>query len=340
MRPDDSEGLRALYEAAPDTGAVRIRVHHLVPSVVAVTGVRPQSVGVVADVPGHLIVGAAAMSYVVVGINGERVRAALLHSLAVAPAYRRRGIARRLTDWLVSRARADLGEGAPLLAGIQHGNDASVANARRFATHLLGPITIGALPIRSRARPSSDWAVSPARPLELEAAAFALNRFHHGHQLWPGTTPEELTSWLAQSPVSEPIHHVWLARDRAGNILAGAQFTESFRTVVREVLTLPPLIRAINPLVKIVPADGRIKLLDIGPLWFERGQIDSARALLAGASQHWAGRASHLGFGHDPRGPTRPLLPSGPFAASSRLWIAVGGAGIRADDQPIAPGLS
>jgi predicted N-acetyltransferase YhbS len=337
MVADDSAGLRALFEAAPDTGAVRIRVRHLIPSVVAVTGTRPESLGVVADVPSIGVVGAAAMSYITVGIDGARARAALLHSLAVAPAHRGSGIARSLTAWLVARARADLGDGAPLVAGIQDGNDASIANARRFATQLLGPITIGGSPIRSRSRPGPDWDVGPAGPQELDVAARELNHFHRGHQLWADRSPEDLMAWLAFSPLGEPIHHVWLARDRAGSILAGALFTESFRTVVREVLTIPLLLRVINPVVKVLPADGRITLLDIGPLWFAPGRIDAARALLAGASRHWAGRATHLGFGHDPRGPIRPLLPSGPFAAASRIWIAVGMPRVVTEDRPIAP---
>jgi predicted N-acetyltransferase YhbS len=337
MAPDDSDGLAALLEAAPDTGAVRIRVRHLIPPVVAVTRTRPRSLGVVADLPGAGIIGAAAMSYVTIGIDGQRVPAALLHSLAVAPAHRGRGIARRLTDWRVARARDDLDDRVTLVAGIQQGNDASIANARRWSTHLLGPMTIGALPIRRRTRPAKGWDVGPAQQDEIEAAAGELDRFHLGHQLWAGMSSGELRAWLAASPLDEPIHHVWLARDRAGSILAGALLTESFRIIVREVLTRPILLRAINPIVRLIPADGRIALLDVGPLWYAPGRLDAARALLAGASQHWAGRASHLGFGHDPRGPMRQLLPSGPFAAKSRIWIALGTEGAVSDAGPLAP---
>jgi predicted N-acetyltransferase YhbS len=337
MAADDSDGLRALIEAAPDTGAVRIRVRHLIPSVVAVTRTRPRSVGVVADIPGAGIVGAAAMSYIRIGIDGEPVTAALLHSLAVAPAHRGRGIARQLTDWRMARARADLGDRVPLVAGIQQGNDASIANARRWSTHMLGPITIGAAPIREGTRPPPDWDVSPVLPDELEAAARELNRSHLGHQLWAGTSSEALRAWMAESALDEPIHHVWVARDRSGSILAGALFTESFRIIVREVLTRPIMLRLLNPLIRLLPADGRIALLDIGPLWFAPGRLDAARALLVGASQHWAGRATHLGFGHDPRGPVGPLLPSGPFAATSRIWIALGTRAAVSEDKPIAP---
>jgi GNAT superfamily N-acetyltransferase len=337
MASDDSDGLRALIEAAPDTGAVRIRVRHLIPSVVAVTRTRPRSVGVVADMPGEGIVGAAAMSYIRIGIDGEPVTAALLHSLAVAPAHRGRGIARQLTDWRVARVRADLGDHVPLVAGIQHGNAASIANARRWSTQLLGPMTIGAAPIRSRARPSPDWDVGPAQPNELEPAARELNRFHIRHQLWAGTNSEALLAWMATSPLDQPIHHVWVARDRAGSLLAGALFTESFRIVVREVLTRPMLLRLLNPILRLLPADGRIALLDIGPLWFVPGRFDAARALLAGAGQHWAGHATHLGFCHDPSGPVGPLLPSGPFAATSRIQIALGWHGAVSEDRPLAP---
>jgi hypothetical protein len=93
----------------------------------------------------------------------------------------------------------------------------------------------------------------------------------------------------------------------------------------------------LNPILRLLPADGRIALLDVGPLWFAPGRLDAARALLAGASQHWAGRATHLGFGHDPRGPVGPLLPSGPFAATSRIWIALGTPAAVSEDKPIAP---
>jgi hypothetical protein len=97
------------------------------------------------------------------------------------------------------------------------------------------------------------------------------------------------------------------------------------------------MLRLLNPILRLLPADGRIALLDIGPLWFAPGRLDAARALLAGASQHWAGRATHLGFGHDPLGPVGPLLPSGPFAATSRIQIALGWHGAVSEDRPLAP---
>lgn len=269
-------------------------------------------------------------------VAGTPRPAAFLHSLAVSPEHRRLGIARAMRRWRLDRARTQLRDDIVVVASIQHGNEASLANARQWATQVLGPIVIGAAPIRPSARPPTGWIERPAHLDELSMAAARLNDFHAGHELWTPLTEEDLWARLVQSPFDTPMRQLWLAIDSSGNPLAGAMFRESFRVSVREIVAPRLAVHIASSVLRVLPRDRTIRLLTVGPMWFAPNREDAARSLLRSVAGSYAGRATHLGFALDPRGPLRRLFPRGPLAPSSRVWIAVTAPEPAAEDRPVA----
>jgi GNAT superfamily N-acetyltransferase len=161
----DDTALQALAVASPDGGAVTFRREHHVPAE-QIPSAHEISEYFVAEIDG-VIAGAALLNLGTCRFEGEDARYALLDGLKVHPAYRRRGVARRLTDRRLERASELGGDEAVTVAYIQAGNTASLANARRWATRVGGRLVVAMTSpgagTRAGWRPGSPPAPSPTR---------------------------------------------------------------------------------------------------------------------------------------------------------------------------------
>jgi predicted N-acetyltransferase YhbS len=129
----DSDGLASLAEAAADAGRVSFAVRHVVPVMTAARLRRPGFRCAVVTDDHETVVGAGWVSFSRGKVKAETRSVALLHSLAVHPHWRRRGIATALTRWRLAAVEQH-DPTSIIVAAIQAGNSGSEANARSWAT--------------------------------------------------------------------------------------------------------------------------------------------------------------------------------------------------------------
>jgi hypothetical protein len=231
--------------------------------------------------------------------------------LIVHPAYRRQGLANRLLGWCVERAREQLGPEAILYGGIQVGNAASLATARHWLPRQVGRFKGAAVPMRNRPpKPLLGVTVRPAGESEFEEICRELSAFYRDHNLAPAETPDSLASWLAHRPVDGPYRHYYLAAGEDGRLLAGLGLTEAYRTTEMHIVRMPTVMRWLNKILHIVPADGAMRRLSVSKLWF----ADLAAARFLWESMRWLYReqGNSLMAYYDPRSPVADV-PKIPF---------------------------
>ncbi len=107
MAPADGPALATLYENSPDTGRVTFNARFNIDAYQAMIALRGDVVGVVAETASFDgLVGASLVNFGQCYFEDHVRPSALLSSLTVHPAYRRRGIASRLAEWRVHHALA------------------------------------------------------------------------------------------------------------------------------------------------------------------------------------------------------------------------------------------
>ncbi|MFD0746467.1 GNAT family N-acetyltransferase [Phytohabitans flavus] len=252
-RNEDYPAIQRIANAAPDSGAVQFNREHHVLGAYGPDGVNDQVLTVVAeatDKPGLL--GSAKLSLGECRFAGAWTRYGLLGALAVHPAHRRRGVATALARHRIQLATESAGEDVLVLANIQAGNEASTAAARWWATGSAGQMTVIPVPMRRRPpRGRPDLLIRPAEEADLEQIAAAL--LGRGYDLGHRWDPERLRSWLAASPLPQPVNHYLVATDRSGRLLAGLGLREEGRLQSLVVRHAPLSIRLANRVLHVIP---------------------------------------------------------------------------------------
>ena len=205
-RASDSRALAELAAGSADTGQVAFSPRYRLPVVDVVRAKHPGAVGVVAEAAGHPgLVGAGWISPGTCRLGERTVPSALLHALTVHPSWRRRGIATALTAWRLARAAEQFGEETLVYAGIQEGNAASLANARRWARQVTGRLVVAPVPMRRRPptrRPGVT--VRAMRADEADVLAGVLAEQYRDCELAPCDDAGQIRAWLARSPAGTP----------------------------------------------------------------------------------------------------------------------------------------
>jgi GNAT superfamily N-acetyltransferase len=278
----DSDGLAALAEAAADAGRVSFRVRHVVPVMTAARLRRPGSrCAVVTDDHGTVI-GAGWVSFSRGRVETQTRSLALLHSLAVHPHWRRRGIATALTRWRLAAVEQH-DASSIVVAAIQAGNSGSEANARAWATQSLGDLTVTPTPVTHRPPPRHGAvAVRRARLAErdeLDQIVTGFQAFSADHLLAPSVTAVDLRGWAATELDGRPLNAYFVATDKADRVVAGLGIEREAALSSLEVIRMPALTRAASRLLRVVPTDGMLHNLNIRLAWFAPGHEAAARQL-------------------------------------------------------------
>jgi GNAT superfamily N-acetyltransferase len=252
MNPADGPALTTLSQV-PDTGGIQIAPYYHVDAYTAFMALKANTTGVVAKVVNtDEIIGAGLVSFGRFQCEDSLRDYAALRSLVVHPAYRRRGIATRLTEWRASHARQQVGEEGVLIASIQQKNDGSLAVAKTWSKQFLGRIESTVLRLgTSPSKPVDGLMARSATTADLEELTTYLNSFYQGYNFYEPQTPDSLATWLAETPFTTPFRYHCVVTDTAGNLLAGMAINEQYRLAEMRVLHLPAAMRLINKLVKL-----------------------------------------------------------------------------------------
>jgi GNAT superfamily N-acetyltransferase len=193
MQPTDSPALAHLAAVCPDGGMVQFTLKYEVDAYTATEAlVLPEIYGVVAERSDtRELVGAAVVSFGQFMFGAEEQPCALLSNLMVHPGYRRQGIAQHLTQWRFQKVCERLGEKAIVIANIQTGNAASLANAKHWSDRFVGPLYTAAFPPLTRP-PSlpGNITIRPAEANDLPEFAENLNTVYGAYNLYQYQTPE------------------------------------------------------------------------------------------------------------------------------------------------------
>lgn len=321
----DAAAIAELAERSPDGGAVSFRVRNHVDAESAYAADPRTSVGVVAEVPG--IAGVAGSARMFVGrcrYEGTERPYALLGSLMVDPAARRRGIGAALARWRIEKAVELAGDDVVVVANIQRGNEGSLANARRWATSFTEPHVSVPLPMRGRApRLPAGLVVRDAVAADHAAIVAGVGAYAGERNLSRVWTEESLGAWLAASPLNDPVDHYRVAVDAHGDVVAGLALREEGRMRSLELVRVPAAIRAANLLLRVLPPDGVMRNLTVEHLWCAPGRLDAAAALWEETRWSWRERGSNLLITIDGRDPVRGVLGLRPWTPATSFVTAV-----------------
>lgn len=337
--PGDDEALAELDRQSPDGGLIAFSSHAHVSPEDAVVGTYDEVVDVVAQdrVTGRLV-GTARVSLDRCRVHGRVRPAALLGALSVHPDHRRRGIGRQLAAWRLDHAERRCGPDLVVIAEIQAGNVASVANARTWADQLVGHLVVAPVPMRSRQpRARSGVLVRGWRPDDLPEVADRLAAFAADHELSSPQDAAGLHRWLTTSPFRDPVNHYLVALDPAGRMLAGIGLREEGRLRSLDVQRMPAAVRVANLALRVVPRDGRMRNLQVSRTWCLPGRADAARQLWDTARWVLRERSTSLVTTYDPRSPLAAAFRTPPWMPTTSITLAVRGPDPLRDTDILSP---
>ena len=143
MEPTDASAVDALMREEARTTAVSMTTHYRHDIYRSLMAQHPTLFGVVATTPDVAgLVGFATAFIDEVMVGGQPYPAAQLENLKVRSDVRRQGLGSRLAAWRIAEARRRFdGEGI-IATGLETSNTASLATARRWASSILGPVSV------------------------------------------------------------------------------------------------------------------------------------------------------------------------------------------------------
>ena len=310
--PSDEPALAVLANRVVDGGAVAFTRRRHVPFLDAEG---PESVGFIAETRSGEVVGAAWVRIGRCRLFGSPSAYALLHSLSVAPDARRRGVATALTNarlaWVDAQSDAR-GEVIVPIATIQHGNTASLANTRRWATVISDELRVTPVPVRRRpprARP--EWRVHDGNDLPAADDAPGLG---------PDTAPRLLSDWLERSVGGERMNHLHVLTDRSGTVLAALGIHDDTPLSHLQVVRMPASIALANRFVRVVGGDGAMRTGQVTLAW-ARDQA-AGRYLWQHVRWRWHPRLTSLVTTVDPTDPSAAMTKAPRWLPATRIHLA------------------
>jgi GNAT superfamily N-acetyltransferase len=326
LTPEDSLAYGRLIINSPDTGAIRVAVHFEIDPYTAVMSAHPSSVGVVAETSEYEgFIGSGLLRFGQCQWEDTVRPYALLNTLVVHPDFRRRGVASRLAKWREEYAYQRFGEEGVTFAMIQKNNVGSELTAKKWYKQFL-PDRMMIIPMKLRAVPPTqmnEFIVRAIESSEFEQAAGQQNQFYKDYNLYPPETGESLAGWCAETPFEKPFHHYFVLTDRSNNILAGLGLSENYRLRKLLITQVPKTLEIMNKFLKVLPADGIIRELNISRIWFAPGQLKAAQYLFETVRSEWRDKGNSLVAFSDTRGPTLQIYGLRPWTIKSMGGVAL-----------------
>jgi predicted N-acetyltransferase YhbS len=323
MVPTDGPALDELLSSEAQTGRMRMTTHYLRDVHSALVAQHPGVFGVVAESPE--VAGLAGMATAFL----DRVRAggdvgpvAYLENLKVHHHLRRRGLGGRLAAWRIEEARRRSGDDVLIATGIEAGNTASLATARRWATQVLGPVRVVVAGTRRTQPTAAGLEVRPLMPADRDAVAGAVNTFHAGYELFPQQTAERLADAHAPTADGEAVRQYRVVASPTGEILAGASVMQRFALMVDHIDAVPLVISIVGRLTGMLPADRVLRSIELSLVWHAPGRADALALLWDAIRWEWRDRCTSVTTIADPRGPM-PVTLAGVSRFGPRIELRV-----------------
>jgi hypothetical protein len=162
-----------------------------------------------------------------------------------------------------------------------------------------------------------------AEKSELEGIARNLNEFYDGYNFYTPQTAGSLSEWLEHTPFTHPIRTYLVAEGKSGEPVAGIAVVEDHQLMEMQVQHLSIPLRLLNKLVRLVPADGRMRQLSALKAWSAPGELAALRYLWETIRWEWRARGGTISFGLDPRSPLQDVFRAPPWIPTTSLTYVV-----------------
>jgi len=316
--------LRRVRALSSDGGKVAFRPRHHGDDTALLSLRSGESHDYVAVVGGELV-GAGSVSFSRVADRDRVIGLAWLSGLVVTPAWRGRGIARRLT---MARLDAVSDRDGPhvVAAAVQAGNGASMANAMRWADRILG--TVQVTPVRAPHRApgaASGVSIRPVATADLAAVAAGIRMAAKELSLAPVVDADDLARWLdvRVGVGGEALRSYTVAVDATGTVVAGLGLEHEYKLISMEVTRMPALLAAANVVVRVVPRNKLMRNINVRFAWFRPGHQAAAQLLWRQVRWEVRDYATSVVRLVDPTGPLARALPAARWLPSTTLQIVI-----------------
>ena len=234
----------------------------------------------------------------------------------VHPDHRRRGVATALTEWRLERVTPE----TVVVAAIQHGNEGSIANARKWATQIYGKLVLTGFRASSRPPRSALEFREPRDDAEWDEAAAGLARFEEGWNLRTPETGASLRERAERTLAGERFQRYVVAVED-GRLVGGYQLQAGGRLASLVFEHVPITIRALNLLLRVIPRDRELRSNGLSRVWFVNDHV--AQDLWRHAGSLSTATGNVIGTQFDTRGPLRKVFPLRPWTPKGEISVAV-----------------
>ena len=310
MTDADGEAVRHLMEDDPDSGGMQITARFVLDPVQAWRALKPDMAGVVAAAPDGCVLGTATVSFEDVQYNGRVIPSAYLENLKVHHSARGQGIATALAQWRVEQAKARFGGGdGVILTTTSTDNTASLNTMKKWASQFYSPLTVSIRPILQHApAPPDGLSLRKTPPEEYARVTDASNQFYADYQLYAPMSAERLHHLVDGAP---DVYAYYAVYDSSGMPVAGALAALRAAVIYDQIRNMPTPLRLANRVLRIVPADGRLRSLEVNSLWHTRP--DAAAYLWRALRYLYREQASTVTVVFDPRSTLKDVFRIRPW---------------------------
>jgi predicted N-acetyltransferase YhbS len=281
-----------------------------------VSGTKYETQGVVAEVEGpDPLAGMGTLRFSKVQFNGRVLPLAFLDGLKVAPNFRRQGLGFQIANWRVQKARERFGDECVIGTGMEVGNLASRATAKKWCREFIDlAAEIFIQPNHTKEPKASDEViVRELEENEYKQFADEQNNFYKDYNFYEHGNADSIKAALEVNPGGKKPYRYYVAVDTQGNLLAGAQTWARGMTKFDKLINPPPPFRIINKVFHLLPADYIIRDVSVSGIWYRPGLVEIGSYLFE--MIRWLRRdvGSAFVIGFDPNDPAKEILRLKPW---------------------------
>ena len=313
LTQEDDKAVRYLLEAYPEPGLVST-VMQMRSELVgqAFNLIRPGSYSLGAFLPEdntntHLVGVIYGWPHQI-QVKGQLYPALLIYGLVVQPEYRNLELGvllrRKLLNW--SAQNFDKNKLVVYAYTQKPGPDEQLKATNRHLA--LTPVkTLSGVRVGS----GCQVKVREASQADLTIIVQGLNEFYRDYAFYSPQTHAGLSDWLTPKKldgIELPLAKYYVIPDESGSIQAGLGIFNTTLLYDVQVTQVPTPVRLLNKILKVIPEDGFLKLLQVSRIWYSAGQLPLARKLWGEVRAIENTRGSSLVVSFDPGTPLKDLF--------------------------------
>ncbi len=311
LTQEDDKAVRHLLEAYPEPGLVSTTMQMRSESVgQAFNLIRPGSYSLGAFLPDdntntHLVGVIYGWPHQI-QVKGQLYPALLIYGLVVQPEYRNHELGvllrSKLLNWAIQNFDKDK------LVVYAYTQKPGPDEQSKAANRHLALTPVKTLP---SVRIGSGSPVREASQADFTFIIQGLNEFYRNYDFYVPQTNAGLSEWLTPKKldgIELSLAKYYVIPDKSGSIQAGLGIFNTTLLYDVQVTQVPTPVRLLNKILKVIPEDGFLKLLQVSRIWYSAGQLPLARKLWGEVRAIENTRGSSLVVSFDPGTPLKDLF--------------------------------